>query len=52
MYNIFSDLRQKRNSLTYYGIRMNFEIALKTIEKCKQIYQELLKILNNNDSNQ
>ena len=43
LYYVFDDLRYKRNSLTYYGTRMEYAIALTTINKSK----ELLKTLNN-----
>ena len=45
LYLIFDDLRYKRNSLTYYGNRMEFEIVKQAIEKCKKLIHEL-KILN------
>jgi hypothetical protein len=35
LYIIFDDIRYKRNSLTYYGKRMDFETAKQAIEKCK-----------------
>ena len=41
LYRIFDDLRYKRNSLTYYGNRMDFETAKQAIEKCKRIIEEL-----------
>ncbi len=41
LYLIFDDLRYKRNSLTYYGSRMEFETAKMAIEKCKRIINEL-----------
>ncbi|MBS3126970.1 hypothetical protein J4228_02270 [Candidatus Woesearchaeota archaeon] len=41
LYQIFDDLRYKRNSLTYYGNRMEFETAKQAIEKCKKIIKEL-----------
>ena len=37
LYLIFDDLRYKRNSLTYYGKRMEFDVAKQAIEKCKRI---------------
>lgn len=40
-YRIFDDLRFKRNSLTYYGCRMEFEIAKDAINKCKFLIKEL-----------
>jgi len=41
LYLLFDDLRYKRNSLTYYGSRMDFETAKQAIEKCKKIIKEL-----------
>ncbi|MDP1695914.1 MAG: hypothetical protein Q8L29_03305 [archaeon] len=43
LYILFDDLRYKRNSLTYYGNRMDYEIAKQAIEKCKKIIKELKK---------
>lgn len=37
----FDDVRYKRNSLTYYGSRMDFETAKDAIGKCKKIMKEL-----------
>ncbi len=37
LYLLFDDVRYKRNSLTYYGKRMDFETAKKAIEKCKKL---------------
>jgi len=41
LYILFDDLRFKRNSLTYYGSRMDYETAKQTIEKCKKLIKEL-----------
>jgi len=41
LYIIFDDIRYKRNSLAYYGNRMDYEIAKQAIEKCKIIIKEL-----------
>ena len=41
LYILFDDLRYKRNSLTYYGNRMDYETAKQAIEKCKKIIKEL-----------
>ncbi len=41
LFRIFDDLRYKRNSLTYYGIRMGFEVAKDSIEKCEKLMKEL-----------
>jgi len=41
LYISFDDVRFKRNSLTYYGSRMDFETAKQAIEKCKKLIKEL-----------
>ena len=41
LYMLFDDLRYKRNSLTYYGSRMEYETAKQAIEKCKKIIREI-----------
>lgn len=41
LFILFDDLRYKRNSLTYYGSRMDYETAKQAIEKCKRIIKEL-----------
>lgn len=41
LFFLFDDVRYKRNSLTYYGNRMDFETAKDAIEKCKRIIKEL-----------
>jgi len=41
LYILFDDLRYKRNALTYYGSRMDYETAKQAIEKCKKIIKEL-----------
>ena len=41
LYILFDDLRFKRNSLTYYGTRMDYETAKQAIEKCKKIIKAL-----------
>jgi len=41
LYILFDDIRYKRNSLTYYGSRMDYETATQAIEKCKRIIKEL-----------
>lgn len=44
LYIIFDDLRYKRNSLTYYGKMMEFDVANHAIEKCKQVIVEIQKV--------
>ncbi len=41
LFILFDDVRFKRNSLTYYGSRMEFEVAKQAIDKCKKIIKEL-----------
>lgn len=41
LFRMFDDCRFKRNSLIYYGRRMDFETAKATINKCKQLIEEL-----------
>jgi hypothetical protein len=40
-YIIFDDLRFKRNSLTYYGKRMDFEVAKEAIDKSVKLIEEI-----------
>lgn len=40
LYRVFDDLRYKRNSLTYYGSKMDFETAKQAIERCKRLIRE------------
>lgn len=46
LFRIFDDCRFKRNSLVYYGKRMDFETAFNTIEKSKLLFNELIKLVN------
>ena len=41
LYILFDDMRYKRNSLTYYGSRMDYETAKQAIEKCKQLINKI-----------
>lgn len=41
LFRIFDDLRFKRNGLVYYGKRMEFEVSLDAINKCKKLIREL-----------
>ncbi len=43
LFMTFDDLRYKRNSLTYYGTRMDFETAKQAIDKCKKLITEIIK---------
>src|SRR3989338_2746179 len=50
LYLLFDDLRYKRNSLTYYGKRMDFETAKQAIEKCEKLMNELKTYLDEKTS--
>ena len=41
LYALFDDVRYKRNSLTYYGNRMDFETSKQAIEKCKRVIKDI-----------
>lgn len=43
IYIHFDDVRFKRNSLIYYGKRMDFATATKTIERCKDLITAINK---------
>lgn len=45
LFHLFEDLRFKRNSLTYYGNRMDFETAKAAIEKSKRLIKEIDKMM-------
>ena len=45
LYLLFDDIRFKRNSLTYYGSRMDYETAKQAIEKCKRLIIEIKKLV-------
>lgn len=46
MFRLFDDCRFKRNSLVYYGKRMDFETAKDSIEKAKRLLKELKNIID------
>lgn len=46
----FDDLRYKRNSLTYYGKRMDFETAKNSIKQCKDLIKNLKNLLKNENN--
>ena len=48
LYRVFDDLRYKRNSLTYYGNRMDIDTAKQAIEKCKKLITEIKGFLKLN----
>lgn len=41
LFRVFDDCRYKRNSLVYYGRKMNFETAKLAIEKCLKLIKEI-----------
>lgn len=43
LFRLFDEVRYRRNSLTYYGRRADFETAKDSIEKCKQIISGIEK---------
>ncbi|MCD6576031.1 MAG: hypothetical protein J7K73_02640 [Nanoarchaeota archaeon] len=45
LFRIFDDLRYKRNMLTYYGKRMEFEVCREAINKCKDLIKKLKELL-------
>src|SRR3989344_7588924 len=46
LFRIFDELRYKRNSLVYYGKRMQFEEAKMSIEKSRRMAEELQKLVD------
>ena len=48
LFRKFDDLRYKRNSLTYYGKRMDFATAKKAIEQSTKLSQEIKSLINKN----
>jgi len=44
LYRVFDDLRYKRNSLVYYGKRMDFETAKQSVEKARKLINELMMV--------
>jgi hypothetical protein len=51
LFRIFDELRYKRNSLVYYGKRMQFEEAKMAIEKSKRAAEELRKLTGDSEKN-
>ena len=45
LFRLFDDVRQKRNSISYYGKRMTYEKAQESIEKIKILIPELEKYI-------
>ncbi len=46
VFRIFDDVKYKRNALTYYGNRMDFETAKASIEQCKELINKIKVSLN------
>jgi len=46
LFRMFDDCRYKRNSLVYYGKKMDFETAKESIQKCIKLMNELQSLLN------
>ncbi len=44
LFIMFDDMRYKRNSLTYYGKKMDFESCKEAIEKCKKLIKEIKEL--------
>ena len=44
LFRDFDDLRYKRNSLTYYGKKMDFDVGKEAIVKSKKLMKELKEI--------
>ncbi|MFT4309661.1 MAG: hypothetical protein ACMXYL_04190 [Candidatus Woesearchaeota archaeon] len=44
LFNIYDDLRYKRNSLTYYGTRMDYATAKQAIMLSKKMIKELKEL--------
>lgn len=45
LFRVFDDCRYKRNSLVYYGRKMDFETAKISIEKCLKLVKEIEQLL-------
>ncbi len=45
LFSLFDDCRFKRNSLIYYGKKMDFGISKQAIERCKRLFKEIRSIL-------
>ena len=52
LFRLFDDCRIKRNNLTYYGTRMDFETAKETIKKTEILLKELKKLINQKERNE
>ena len=47
LFKKFDDCRYKRNSLVYYGRKMDFETAKDTVDKCLALIKEIKLLLKN-----
>lgn len=45
LFRMFDDCRYKRNSLVYYGRKMDFETAKVSLEKCLKLVKEIEQLL-------
>ena len=52
LFRLFDDCRYKRNSLVYYGKRMDFDTAKDAIEKAKKLMGKLKSIIYEKLKNQ
>jgi len=50
LFIVFDDCRFKRNSLVYYGKRMDFETSKQAIEKCKKLIKEIKEVIKKHNS--
>ncbi len=46
LFRLFDECRFKRNSLIYYGRKMDFATAKEAISKCKKLAEELNNLVN------
>ncbi|MBI4144235.1 hypothetical protein HY486_03230 [Candidatus Woesearchaeota archaeon] len=46
LFRLFDDCRIKRNSLVYYGRKMDSDTAKDAIDKCSQLIKELTNLLS------
>ncbi len=50
LFRLFDDCRSKRNSLVYYGQKMNFEMSKVEIGKCRRLIVKLNALLKSVNS--
>jgi len=51
LYDLFDDCRYKRNSLLYYGRKMDSRVALASIKKARKLFSELERVFRENIGN-